>query len=61
MTFTMIGLAGKTATVAYDTNAQYDPTHSGVGSTFVLNGSSQFSDTFGANGNNYQTKIYQIQ
>jgi hypothetical protein len=60
MTFTLSGYAGKTATVVYDSNAQYDPTHSSVGNTFTLNGSGQFSDTFGANGHNYQPKIYMI-
>ena len=60
MTFTLTGYAGYTATVVYDSNAQYDPTHSSVGNTFTLNGSGQFSDTFGANGHNYQPKIYTI-
>jgi hypothetical protein len=60
MTFTLSGYAGYTATVVYDSNAQYDPTHSEVGTTFTLNGSGQFSDTFGANGHNYQPKIYTI-
>jgi hypothetical protein len=60
MTFTLTGYAGKIATVVYDSNAQYDPTHSSVGTQFTLNGSGQFSDTFGANGHNYQPKIYTI-
>jgi hypothetical protein len=60
MTFTLAGYAGYVATVVYDSNAQYDPTHSEVGTTFTLNGSGQFSDTFGANGHNYQPKIYTI-
>ena len=60
MTFTLSGYAGKTATVVYDSNAQYDPTHSSVGNAFTLNGTGQFSDTFGANGHNYQPKIYMI-
>lgn len=60
MSFTLSGYAGKTATVVYDSNAQYDPTHSSVGNTFTLSASGQFSDTFGANGHNYQPKIYMI-
>jgi hypothetical protein len=60
MTFTLAGYAGYVATVVYDSNAQYDPTHSEVGTTFTLNGSGQFSDTFGANNHNYQPKIYTI-
>ncbi|CAN2533293.1 hypothetical+protein [Methylocapsa aurea] len=60
MTFALAGQAGKTAVVVYDSNAKYDPGHSSVGQTFVLNGSGQFSDTFGANGHNYQPKIYKI-
>ena len=60
MTFTLSGHAGATATVVYDSNAQYDPSNSSVGTSFTLNGSGQFSDTFGANGHNYQPKIYRI-
>jgi hypothetical protein len=60
MTFTLSGYAGATAKVVYDSNAQYDPAHSSVGNTFTLNGSGQFSDTFGANGHSYQPKIYMI-
>ena len=60
MTFTLSGHAGATATVVYDSNAQYDPSTSSVGTSFTLNGSGQFSDTFGANGHNYQPKIYKI-
>ena len=60
MTFTLSGSAGATAKVVYDSNAQYDPAHSSVGNTFTLNASGQFADTFGANGHNYQPKIYVI-
>lgn len=60
MTFTLSGFAGGKATVVYDSDAQYDPAHSSVGTTFTLNASGQFSDTFGANGDNYQPKIYTI-
>ncbi len=60
MTFTLSGHAGETATVVYDSNAQYDPAHSSVGSTFTLDSNGRFSDTFGANGHNYQPKIYKI-
>ncbi|PWU15115.1 MAG: hypothetical protein C5B49_12250 [Bdellovibrio sp.] len=60
-TFTLTGLAGKTATVVYDSNAHYDSANSAAGETFNLNSSSQFSDTFGANNDHYQVKIYAIQ
>jgi len=60
MTFTLSGYAGQKATVIYDSNAQYDPAHSSVGATFTLNSSGQFSDSFGANGHNYQPKVYRI-
>lgn len=60
MTFALTGYGGATAKVVYDSNAQYDPSHSSVGATFTLNGAGQFSDTFGANGHNYQPKIYTI-
>jgi chitodextrinase len=60
LTFTAAGLAGKTATVVYDSNSHYDSAHTSLGSTFTLNGSAQFTDTLGANGDDYQVKIYQI-
>lgn len=60
MTFTLSGYSGATAKVVYDSNAQYDPSNSSVGATFTLNSTGQFSDTFGANGHNYQPKIYEI-
>jgi len=60
MTFTLTGYPNATATVIYDSNAKYDPSHSTVGNTFTLSSSAQFSDTFGANGHNYQPKIYAI-
>jgi hypothetical protein len=61
LTFTLSGDAGKTATVVYDSNAEYDPANSAMGNTVVLNGSGEFSDTFGANSHNYQVKIYTVQ
>jgi hypothetical protein len=60
-TFTLTGLAGKTATVVYDSNSRYDSGHASLGATYVLNSSAQFVDTLGANGDNYQVKIYKIQ
>lgn len=60
MTFTLSGYAGAIATVVYDSNAQYDAAHSSIGTSFTLDGSGKFSDTFGANGHNYQPKIYRI-
>jgi hypothetical protein len=61
LTFTLSGDAGKTAEVVYDSNAKYDPANSTIGNTVLLNGSGQFSDTFGTNSHNYQVKIYKIQ
>ena len=60
MTFILSGYAGATATVVYDSNAQYDPAHSSVGQKFTLDSKGKFSDTFGGNGHNYQPKIYTI-
>ena len=60
MTFTLTGYSGATVTVVYDSNAQYDPAHSSVGTKFTLDANGRFSDTFGANGHNYQPKIYSI-
>ena len=59
-TFTLPASAGLTAKTVYDSNAEYDSAHSSVGSTFTLDGSGNFSDTFGANNDNYQVKIYRI-
>jgi hypothetical protein len=61
MTFTLNGYAGKTATVVYDANDHYDPSNSSKGKTFTLNAAGQFSDTLGANGHDYQPKIYEIR
>lgn len=61
LTFTLSGDAGKTATVVYDSNAEYGPENSTIGNTVLLNGSGEFSDIFGANSHNYQVKIYTVQ
>jgi hypothetical protein len=60
-TFTLSNLAGAKARVVYDSNAHYDSAHSSVGSVFTLDGSGNFSDTLGANGDDYQVKIYTVQ
>jgi hypothetical protein len=59
-TYTLAGLAGKTAEVIYDSDGVYDNSHTSHGSTFVLNGAGQFSDLLGANGDDYQVKAYAI-
>lgn len=59
-TYTLAGLAGKTAEVIYDSDGVYDNSHTSHGSTFVLNGAGQFSDMLGANGDDYQVKAYAI-
>lgn len=61
LTVTLSGYAGKTATIVYDTNAQYDSANNHTGATFTLNGSGQFTDTLAANNDNYETKIYRVQ
>jgi hypothetical protein len=58
---TVAGLAGKTASVVYDSNDHYDHVHTSLGARFTLNGAGAFSDTLGANGDHYQVKIYRIQ
>ena len=60
-TFKLAGLAGKTATVVYDSNARYDPPHAALNATFKLGADARFSDTLGANGDDYQVKIYAIR
>ncbi len=60
-TFTLTGLAGKTATVIYDSNSRYDSAHASLGATLPLDSSAKFTDTLGANGDSYQVKIYKIQ
>ena len=59
-TYTLSGLAGDTATVVYDSDAHYDSGNSSMGATHTLDGSGSFSDNLGANGDNYQVKIYEI-
>jgi hypothetical protein len=60
-TFTLQGLAGRTATVIYDSDSQYDPANSIQGNQIQLTGTAQFSDTFGAHNDHYQVKIYSIE
>jgi hypothetical protein len=55
------GTSGKQARVVYDSNDHYDHAHTSVGSSFPIGSSSTFSDTLGANHDDYQVKIYQIQ
>jgi len=59
-TFGLAGLAGHPATVIFDTNSRYDRAHTSHGKTFTLDGSGGFTDTLGANHNDYQVKIYRI-
>jgi hypothetical protein len=55
------GTSGKHARVVYDSNDHYDHVHTSVGSSFPIGSSATFSDTLGANHDDYQVKIYQIQ
>jgi hypothetical protein len=59
--FTLAGLANKTATVVYDSNAQYDPANSSLGQKLYLSSVGYFADVLGANHDDYQVKIYAIQ
>lgn len=67
VTYTVPGTAGDTASLVYDSAAQYDPSISEEGGLFALNGSGQFTDTLtGDTGNtsgavSYQVKVYEIQ
>ena len=60
-TYTLNGLAGKTATVLYDSNEIYDHAHGTHGSTLILNDAGQFSDVLGANNDHYEVKAYKIE
>ena len=68
-TFADASLAGRTATLVYDSAAQYDATQSEQGKSFALDGSGSFTDSFGtgsslaslaAGVNSYQVKIYEV-
>jgi hypothetical protein len=52
--------AGAHAVVIYDSDARYDRANSEQGNELVLGSRGSFSDAFGANGANYQVKIYKI-
>lgn len=58
--FALDGLAGKTATVVYDSNDHYRPGHTQLGATHALDAAGKFSDQLGAFGSSYQVKIYRI-
>jgi hypothetical protein len=60
-TYTLAGLAGKTAKVVYDSDGVYDNPHTSHGSTFVLNDSGQFSDVVGGHNDHYEVKAYEIE
>lgn len=59
ITTTLSGLATQVATVLYDSNSKYDPTHDTTGATHTLSGGA-FTDTLGDNGDSYRTKIYRV-
>jgi hypothetical protein len=60
-TFTLAGMAGKTARVIYDSDVAYDQPHATHGQTVTLNASGQFSDVLGAYNDDYQVKAYSIE
>jgi len=60
LAFIVSGAAGGSAVIAYDSDSHYDAANSSLGTTIPIDSSGQFIDTFGANGDNYEVKIYQI-
>jgi hypothetical protein len=60
-TYTLAGLAHKTARVIYDSDGEYDHLHTSRGATFTLNAAGQFSDVVGAHNDQYQVKAYAIE
>jgi hypothetical protein len=58
--FKIAGTGSKTAKIVYDSDARYDPVHSAEGRTFRIDGAGGFSDTIGAENDDYQVKIYAI-
>ncbi len=59
--YTLTGLAGKTATIVYDSDEHYDHANGARGTKLTLDGSGSFSDVLGQHGDNYQVKIYAIK
>lgn len=60
LTFTVPPMAGRQATVIYDTNQHYDHAHTSLHAHFALDASGTFTDRIGAN-DDYQVKIYRLQ
>jgi uncharacterized membrane protein YdcZ (DUF606 family) len=60
-TLQLAGLGQKVAKIVCDSVGYYHNTNATLGQTFTLSTAGSFSDTLGANGNDYQVKIYQIQ
>ena len=60
-TFKIAGSGSKTARIVYDSNAHYDAGHSSEGKLLKINGAGEFSDTIGADSDDYQVKIYAIE
>jgi hypothetical protein len=60
-TYTLTGLSGHPAEVVYDSDGRYDPAHTSRKTLFTLNAQGQFADVLGANGDDYQVKVYRIQ
>lgn len=59
-TMTLSGLNNYNVTTLWDSNARYDPGHSTATTVTTTNGSGIFTDTFGANNNHYQVRVYKI-
>jgi hypothetical protein len=60
-TFRLRGLGARTAKIVYDSNDHYDSPHTTQGHTVALTSAGEFRDTFGAQNDDYQIKIYAIQ
>ncbi len=52
--------ANKTATLVYDSAANYDPASSEQGNSFTVSADGSFTDTLGTSANPYQVKVYEI-
>ena len=59
--YTLRGLAGKIATIAYDSDEHYDQRNAVRDRAFTLDSTGTFSDMLGQHGDDYQAKIYAIQ
>ncbi len=60
LTFTVPQMANRHATIVYDTNERYDPSHATNRTAFALDGAGSFTDAIGTY-DDYQVKIYRLR